>query len=164
MTASRFAVDLVCVAAALAMTGCGSPAASSATVAPSPTTDAQTRTYFDLVNGFWHDHVIATSGAQQVCVDAVNPPLCKARGEAMLAVQQKFADDLTKIQAPAKFATEDKTIRLDLPVTLADLTAMVAAASANDKRAVQADAGKHISDMQPILEAFDQIDPAVPHV
>jgi hypothetical protein len=148
----------------VALAACGSPSASATASSPSPSTDSATRAYVALVAGFWHDHVIATSGALQVCVDSVNPPLCKPRGEAMLAVQQKFANDLANAQAPAKFMTEDKTIRLVLPVTIADLTSMVAAASANDKQGVKSASAKYVADMQPILEAFDRIDPAVQHV
>lgn len=131
---------------------------------------AATQRYVELVNGFWSDHVTATSGAQTVCIGAdvgtstLNPALCKERGTAMLEVQQRFADALAATVAPARFANADGAIRDAMTLTLADLQAMVAAATAGNPQAMRQSGLKYVSDMQPMLAAFDQISPGVQHV
>lgn len=126
--------------------------------------------YVELVNGFWSDHVTATSGAQTVCLGAdvgtpsLNPGLCKERGKAMLVVQQRFADALAGTVAPAQFADADRAIRNAMPPSLADLEAMVSAAAAGNPQGMRQAGLKYISDMQPMLEAFDEISPGVQHV
>jgi len=143
---------------------------SSPTTKASPTVDSVTQNYLAVVNGFWQDHVIATSGALQVCVgtgtgtERVNAPLCRQRGAAMLAAQEKFFGDLVDTPAPAKLANEDRTFHERLPQTIADLKAMISASEMGNKEAIQMAANAYIADMQPILEALDVISPAVQHV
>jgi hypothetical protein len=159
----------VCAIVTSFICACGGTAANASAT---PSADSAAQRYVALVNGFWEDHVAATSGALQVCVgaaisgttsNAVNPRLCKARGEAMLAVQQRFADDLAGISAPARFAGPDQAIRTALPGTLADLKAMISASGAGNKSEIQADANRYIADMQPILGALDEITPGIQH-
>jgi len=151
--------------------GCGAQAnqSTSGTVTATPTPEPLKQKYIDLVNGFWDDHVSATSGALQVCIgtgvgtQGVNPALCGQHGKAMLKVQEKFLSDLGSVTPPAEFAAEDQTFRAKLPRANADLNAMIAAGDGGSVAAVQDAANVYIVDMQPVLEALDQINPAIQH-
>src|SRR5882672_5405168 len=90
----------IVTAVLVACSGGAASTASPGTAASTPKVDPLTQKYLALVNGYWQDHVTATSGALQVCVgtgsgtQSVNQPLCQQRGVAMLAVQEKFLSDL----------------------------------------------------------------------
>jgi hypothetical protein len=81
----------------------------------------------------------------------------------MLAVQQKFLSDLTATTAPAEFAGEDQAFRTQLPNTIVDLKAMISAADAGDKQAVQNASNAFVDDMGPVLAALDKINPSIQH-
>src|SRR5690348_12239466 len=142
---------LLLAAAIAALAACGS-GGGAATASPSQGgADAAAASYMRLVNGFWEDHVAATSGASQVCLGSglgtpqLNPVLCKQRGEVMLQVQQKFADALAATSAPPRFAAPDRAIRMAMPATLADLKAMIADAGAGQAAAMAQAALQYIA-------------------
>jgi len=157
--------------ALLGFAACANPSAepSSGRAASTASVDPSKSKYVALVNGFWDDHVTATSGALQVCIglgsgtQGVNPPLCGRHGQAMLSVQAKFLSDLSTVAAPTEFAAEDRTFRTQLPTANADLKSMISAADGGNAVAIQNAANLYILDMQPVLEALDQINPAVQH-
>lgn len=67
----------------------------------SPTPDSATRAYVALVSNYWSDYKAAEANGAQVCfggflndVRLVNPPICRTRTIAMLAVHQKFLSEL----------------------------------------------------------------------
>src|SRR5579864_168424 len=109
---------------------CGASTASPPS--PSPTTDQVTAKYVALIHDYWirlmaADEATATSNvAAVVClgnsspssptdIANVDPVRCGERAAAILAVHQKFQDDLQLTPAPPRFMTEDRTIRATLP-------------------------------------------------
>jgi hypothetical protein len=71
----------------------------------------------------------------------------------MIAVWESFLKDLGSLPASPRFAADVKIIRNQLPKGIADLRAMVAAAAAGDKTAMQGAANQYISDMVPTVTA-----------
>jgi hypothetical protein len=154
------------------VSGCSTASGGSPTqaAAVSPTVDPVTQKYAALANGYWEDHVVATGGAATVCLgtgvgtQGINPPLCRVRGAAMLAVQEKFLSDLGVTPPPPKFAADDRVFRTQLPKTVADLKAMISAADVGNQQGILDAANAYVDDMGPVPGALDHINPSVEHV
>ena len=69
----------------------------------------------------------------------------------MIVVWESFLKDLSSLRASPRFAADVKIIRNQLPIGIGDLKAMVAAAAAGDKTAMQNAANRYISDMVPTV-------------
>lgn len=69
----------------------------------------------------------------------------------MIAVWERFLKDLDSTRAPPKFTADVATIRSQLPKGIEDLRAIVAAAAAGDKTAMQNAANNYIGDMVPTV-------------
>jgi hypothetical protein len=137
----------------------------------SPTPDSVTRNYVALVSGYWSDYKTAEGNGAHVCwgdqfndVGLVNPPICRSRAVAMLAVHEKFLSDLDSTPPPPKFATDDRAFRSQLPKAIADVEAMISAADTGSKDAVFQATTVYVDDMIPIVTgALDDVDPSVVH-
>lgn len=145
----------------------GSPAQAAVAT---PTADALTQKYVDLANSYWDEHVTAEGNAAAVCLgtgagtQGINPPLCRVRAIAMLAVQEKFLSDLDVTPAPAKFAADDHAFRAQLPKTVVDLKAMISAAAAGNQQGILDASNAFLDDMGLVLGALTDINPSVEHV
>jgi hypothetical protein len=152
--------------------GCSVASGGSQTqaVAGSPTVDPLTKKYVDLANTYWDEHVTAEGNAAGVCLgtgagtQGINPPLCRVRAIAMLAVQEKFLSDLDLTPAPAKFAADDRVFRTQLPKTVADLKAMISAADAGNQQGILDASNAFLDDMGLVLGALTHINPSMEHV
>jgi hypothetical protein len=155
------------------MLGCSSGSGGSpkqAAVA-SPTPDIATRAYVALISNYWSDYRTAEGNGPQVCfggssndVQLVNPPICRMRVVAMLAVHQKFLSDLDTTPAPPKLAADDRAFRSQLPKAIDDMKAIIAAADTGSKEAVFEATNAYVDDMIPIVtNALDDVDPSVVH-
>jgi hypothetical protein len=150
------------------VSGCGAPPAHAAA---SPTRSAAEK-YVALVGLYWSDYRTAEGNAARVCwgdqfndVTLVNPPVCRYRAVAILAVHQKFLGDLDSTPPPPKFAADDKALRSQLPKAIADVKAMIAAADTGSKDAVMQATTTYVNDMIPVVtSALDDIDPSVVHI
>ena len=134
--------------------------------------------YVAMVHSYWADLQAADgiSGgvnlAAQTCLgaggagtDLVDPPKCRARAVALVAVQQKFLSDLATVAVPQPFAREDHILRTKLPTVISDLDALIAACDTGNKDKVVAAANVYVGDMIPdVTAALDTIDPTVVHV
>jgi hypothetical protein len=69
----------------------------------------------------------------------------------MIAVWERFLKDLNVTPVAPKFTADIATIRRQLPKGIDDLRAMVAAAAAGGKSAMQNAAENYISDMVPTV-------------
>ena len=152
-------------------------ACSSAPGTASPTPDTLTRAYVALVHSYWVDLQAAdeiTGGvnlAAQSCLGAggsgtelVDPPTCRARAVALVAVQQKFLNDLATVVVPQRFADQDHVLRTKLPTVINDLNGLMAACDTNIKQKVADAANVYVGDMIPdVTTALDTIDPSVVH-
>ena len=86
------------------------------------------------------------------------------RALAQLAVQERFASDLSSVAVPAQFAAPDKTLRMQLPIAIADLKAMISAAKTGSAQALVQATSTYVAEMEPtITDALDAIDPSVVH-
>jgi hypothetical protein len=154
------------------VTGCSTASGGSPTQAAvaSPTVDPLTEKYVDLANSYWDAHVTAEGGAAAVCLgtgvgtQGINPPLCRVRAIAMLAVQEKFLTDLDLTPPPAKFAADDRVFRTQLPKTVVDLKAMISAADAGNQQGLLDASNAFVDDMGLVLGALTHINPSVEHV
>ena len=154
------------------VTGCSTASGGSPTqvAVASPTVDPLTKKYVDLANSYWDAHVTAEGGAAAVCLgtgvgtQGINPPLCRVRAIAMLAVQEKFLSDLDLTPPPAKFAADDVVFRTQLPKTVADLKAMISAADAGNQQGILDASNAFLDDMGLVLGALTHINPSVEHV
>jgi hypothetical protein len=137
----------------------------------SPTPDLATRGYVALISNYWNDYKTAEGNGAQVCfggfsndLQLVNPPLCRARVVAMLAVHQKFLSDLDTTPPPPKFAADDRAFRSQLPKAIDDMKAIIPAADTGSKEAVFQATSAYVDDMIPIVtSALDDVDPSVVH-
>jgi hypothetical protein len=140
------------------------------TVTASPTGDPLTKKYVDLANAYWDAHVTAEGNAAAVCLgtgsgtQGINPPLCRVRAIAMLAVQEKFLSDLDLTPPPTKFAADDRVFHTQLPKTVADLQAMISAADAGNQQGILDASNAFLDDMGLVLGALTHINPSVEHV
>ena len=163
---------LSCILGAL-LSGCsgaaGGPPAHVATASPTP--DAVTRSYVALVSNYWSDYKAAEVDGAQVCfggflndVHVVNPPVCRVRCVAMLAVHLKFLSDLGNTPPPPKFAADDRALRSQLPKAIADMKGIITAADTGSKDAVLQATTVYVDDMIPVVtDALDHVDPSVVH-
>jgi hypothetical protein len=154
------------------VSGCSTASGGSQTptVTGSPTVDPLTKKYVDLANAYWDEHVTAEGNAAAVCLgtgagtQGINPPLCRARAAAMLAVQEKFLSDLDLTPPPVKFVGDDRVFRTQLPKTVIDLKAMISAADAGSQQGILDASNSFLDDMGLVLGALTHINPSVEHV
>jgi hypothetical protein len=154
------------------VSGCSTASGGSPTQAAvaSPTVDALTQKYVDLANRYWDEHVTAEGNAAAVCLgtgtgtQGINPPLCRVRAVAMLAVQEKFLRDLDLTPPPPKFAADDRVFRAQLPKSVVDLKAMISAADAGNPQGILDASNAFLDDMGLVLGALTHINPSVEHV
>lgn len=139
-------------------------ASSTQTVIVSPTPDSGTRNYIALVHDYYDQYVTARGRGYSYCVvTPIDPPKCRERAIAMVAVHEKFLKDLDSTPAPPKFVAEDRAIRSQLPRAIADLKAMIAAVEAGNESALSRAASAYIQDMIPtVTHALHTIDPSWP--
>ena len=69
----------------------------------------------------------------------------------MIAVWDRFLNNLDSIPVPPKFASDVRIIRNQLPKGIADLKAMVAAATLGDTTVMLKAANQYIGDMVPTV-------------
>jgi hypothetical protein len=166
-------------------TACGGSSTRAVTALPTP--DSVTRNYVALVHNYWIQYKTAeadpignvagqlsTADAARACfglldpstqdVRYVDPPTCRVRSVAMVAVHEKFLSDLDTTRPPPEFATDDKTFRSQLPKAIADLNAMISATNTGSKDAVLQATTAYVNDMMPtVTDALDNVDPSVVH-
>jgi len=165
------------------LVACSSAGTSSSTpvVVASPTPDSLTRNYVALIHNYWIQEQaadVASNGsnlAARVCLGMyppgrptnlqfIDPAMCGERAVALLANHEKFLSDLGSTPAPQKFAADDQAFRTQLPKTIADLKALIAAAQTGSKQAVLQAATAYNDDMFPIVtDALNDVDPLVSH-
>jgi hypothetical protein len=155
------------------MLGCsiGSGGSPKQAAIPSPTPDLATRAYVALISNYWSDYRTAEGNGPQVCfggssndVQLVNPPTCRTRAIAMLAVHQKFLSDLDSTPPSPRFAADDRAFRSQLPKAIDDMKAIISAADSGSKEAVFQATSAYVDDMIPIVtNALDDVDPSVVH-
>jgi hypothetical protein len=149
------------VAAVLVACSPGGTGAPLRSVTPTSIVDPAVQKYEGLVS--------VSASAVGVCLgtgagtQGVNPSACGQHARAMLTVQEKFLSDLGATSAPAEFAAEDQTFRTQLPKTIVDLKAMVAAGDTGDQQATQLASNAFLDDMGSVLSALDTINPSVQH-
>jgi hypothetical protein len=163
----RFARTLVLwlvLAAWLAACGANTGISTNTSPSPSPQPDAATLKYVALVHAYWASYVIARGNGATVCLDRVDPPQCRIRAAAILAVHEKFVSDLDTASPPTKFAADDQVFRRQLPKAIADVKKMISAADSGDKQAVLDATNAYVSDMIPeVTGALDHVDPSLTH-
>jgi len=82
----------------------------------------------------------------------------------MLAVHRKFLSDLDTTWLPPEFTADDQAFRSQLPKAIADVSAMISAASTGSKEAVLQATTAYVNDMIPtVTDALDHVDPSVVH-
>jgi hypothetical protein len=155
------------------MLGCSSPSGGPPrqSAIASPTPDSATRAYVALISHYWSDYRAAEANGPEVCfggfsndVRLVNPPICRTRAVAMLAVHQKFLSDLDSTPPPPKFAADDRAFRSQLPKAIGDMRAIVSAADTGSRDAVFQATTVYVDDMIPIVtDALDDVDSSVVH-
>jgi hypothetical protein len=171
-----------------AVAACGSGPATSApspsppaAVVASPTQGAATTAYVALVHDFWNEEQAAdvvsngSNLAAKVCLGMdppgapaklglVDPSACLARAVALLAVHQKFLSALATTPAPPRFAADDQVFRAQMPRTISDLNALIAASRGGRPNAVLQAATVYNNDMFPsVTDALNDVDPSVSH-
>jgi hypothetical protein len=97
-------------------------------------------------------------------VQLIDPPMCRERGLAILANQEKFLSDLSSTQPPSQFSADDQAFRTQIPKAIVDLRALISASETGNKEAVLAAATAYNNDMYPIVtDALNDVDPSVTH-
>src|ERR1700687_3974364 len=160
-------------------------------VIASATPDQDTVNYVALVHNYWIqyksaegdlDHISGVSAgpfgdgdAAKACfglpsprlprdIELVNPPTCGRLSAAVLAGHENFRRDLESTPAPAKFAADGRLFRSELPKAIADLEAMISAASTGSKEAVAQATLAYVQDMMPtVTGALNDVDPSFVH-
>jgi hypothetical protein len=189
-TIDRMAVSSILgVFLLIGSSACGSSLTQAVTGSPTP--DSLARSYVALVHNYWIqyktaegdlDHISGISTGPfgdadmaKVCfglpspslpqdVKLVNPLTCGRLSVAILAVHESFLRDLESATTPAKFATDDRAFRSQLPKAIADVKAMISAASTGSKEAVFEATTAYVSDMMPtVTDALNDVDPSVVH-
>jgi hypothetical protein len=155
------------------MLGCSSASGGSPKQAAvgSPKPDSATRAYVALISNYWSDYKTAEGNGAQACfggfsndVRLVNPPICRTRAAAMIAVHQKFLGDLDSTPPPPKFAADDRAFRSQLPKAIGDMKAIISAADTGSQEAVLQATTVYVDDMIPVVtSALDDVDPSVVH-
>jgi hypothetical protein len=139
---------------------------SKASVVASPTPDSVTQKYVALVHDYWTQYVRARGDGATVCWNAaaVDPPKCRERAVAILAVHQKFLSDLDTTPPSPNFVADDQSFRSQLPKAIAQVKAMISAAESGDKQAVVQATTAYVNDMIPtVTNSLDHVDPSVVH-
>src|SRR4029077_572782 len=134
------------------------------------------RNYVNLVRSFWSDiqaadEVSIGNVAARTCLGGaatnmqlIDPPVCRDRALALLAVQQKFLSALYGTPAPPRFAADDQAFRSQIPKTIADLRALISAADTGSRDAVLEATTTYLHDMIPtVTGAMDHVDRSVVH-
>jgi hypothetical protein len=164
---------------------CGNSPTQS--VAGPPTPDSVSRNYVALIHNYWVQYKTAEADpignisgqfdpadGARACfglfdpstqdVKYVDPPTCRERSIAMVAVHENFLSDLNSTPAPPKFAADDQAFRSQLPKAIADVKAMISAASTGSQVAVFQATTTYVGDMIPrVTNALDDVDPSVVH-
>lgn len=163
--------------------GCSSASGGSSTGAgfASPTTDSLARNYIALVHNYWIQEQAADGAskganvAARAClgkeppdaptnVQLIDPPMCRERGVAILANQEKFLSDLNSTAAPSQFSADDQAFRTQIPKAILDVKALVSASETGNKQALLAAATAYNNDMFPtVTDALNDVDPSVAH-
>jgi hypothetical protein len=98
-------------------------------------------------------------------VHVVQPRICRPYAVATLAANEKFLTKLATVQAPAKFAADDRVFRMDVPKAISDLTTLVAACDGPNRQAIIDDMWAYAKDMIPdVTNALDDVDPRFTHL
>ena len=167
---------------ALVIAGCGgSPASTPASPSPSPTVDTTTTNYVALIHTYWTQEQAADEAsnganvAAKVCL-GMDPPgtptnlqlvdsaACRERAVAILANAQWFLAQLDQTPAPAKFASDDRAFRNQLPKAITDLKSLITATQTGTKDDIVRAAAAYNADMYPIVtDALNDVDPSVRH-
>ena len=162
---------------------CSSASSSGSTkvAAGSPASDAVARNYVALVHNYWNQEQAADGAskganvAARVCLgkqppdgptnlQLIDPPMCRERGVAILANQEKFLSDLSSTPPPSQFSADDQAFRTQIPRAIVDLKALISASETGNKEAVLAAATAYNNDMFPIVtNALNDVDPSVQH-
>lgn len=172
---------LVCTLCFLFTVACGSSSGAAAAASPSATSDAQTANYVALIHNYWLGILAAdqatpnSNEASSACLGTtsassprnsglVDPAKCRIRALAILAVQQQFLHDLAMTVAPKRFANDDQIFHSQIPLAVAALNTLVAAAGAGEKQATF-DAASAYADLMlsSVTAALDEVDPTVRH-
>jgi hypothetical protein len=166
----------------LVTSACGSSSVSGQRSAASPTSDEATQAYVALIRAYWGDLHIADVTMDGADVDAkaclgemsptspsdvhvVQPQICLAYAMATLAANQKFLAGLDTVQAPAKFAADDRVFRTDIPKAISDLKTLVAACDGPNRQPIIDAMWTFAKDMIPeVTNALDDVDPSVTHL
>jgi hypothetical protein len=163
--------------------GCSSANLSSPAkvISASPTSDSATQDYVALIHNYWIQEQAADGAskganvAARVCLgkqppDAptnlqlIDPPMCRERGVAILANQDKFLNDLNSTPAPSQFSADDQAFRTQIPKAIVHLKALISASETGSKEAVLAAATAYNNDLFPIVtNALNDVDPSVQH-
>lgn len=176
--APRRLAQFISIVSALWLASCGGSPTPAVILSPTP--DSVARNYVNLVRDFWSDigaadEVSAGNVAARTCLGVasfgaptnmqlIDPPTCRDRATALLTAQQKFLSGLDSTPAPSKFAADDRAFRTQIPQTIADLKAMIAAADTGSKDAVLQATTTYLHDMIPtVTGAMDHVDPSVVH-
>jgi hypothetical protein len=148
----------------------------------SPAPDEVNQAYLAVIRAYWADLHVADNAADGSDVDAkaclgedsptspsdvrvVEPQICRAYAVATLAATEKFLANLEAIQAPAKFATDDRVFRTHIPMAISDLKTLVAACGSPDRQAIIDAMWAFAHEMIPdVTNALDDVDPSVTHL
>lgn len=170
-------LSLGILASVLLPLACG-PSSPAAEVSPSP---SATQRYVSLAHNYWIQYKAAEGDVSLFAKagwgnpspsgpgDAgdpgvVDPPRCREIAAAILAAHESFFSNLESTPAPPKFAADDQVLRTQLPKAIADVKAMIAAAAAGNREAVIQFMTAYVNDMVPrVLDALNDVDPAVAH-
>ena len=139
---------VVCLLACLALgtAACGAFSENSG-ASRSPSLDRLVA----LAHSYHDEYVAARGDGYSSCVVDLDPQNCHDRGVAMIGVWERFLKDLNATSVAPKFKADVAIIRSQLPTGIDDLHAMVAAAAAGDKAAMQKAAENYIGDMVPTV-------------
>jgi len=166
----------------LLVTACVSTSISTHRSATSTTPDQITQAYVALIRAYWADLHVADDAPDGSDVDAkaclgeisptspsdlqvVEPEICRAYAAATLAADEKFLAKLEAVQAPGKFAADDRVFRTVIPIAISDLETLVAACSGPNRQAIVDAMRAYANVMIPdVTNALDDVDPSITHL
>lgn len=160
-------IATLCAALIGTSSGCGG---GSAPAVSSPTPDA-THKYVALVHNYWVSYKKAEGDIPSLVVQCgyfspvnqVQPAICRARIAAILPVHERFFSDLDTTPAPPQFAADDKAFRAQIPIAIAHLKAVIAAADAGNAQQVSVQTEEYVEAMIPLFPNLDHVDPSITH-
>lgn len=176
------AVGVIAVLIAASLGACGGSPGAPASPVSSPSPDSATQTYVAVIRAYWSDLHVADYAADGSDVDAkaclgeisptspsdvnvVEPQVCRAYAVATLVATKKFLATLDAIQAPAKFAADDRVFRSHIPVAINDLDTLVTACGGPDRQAIIDAMWTFAHEMIPdVTNALDDVDATVTHL